>query len=144
MAKQLQQNVLVGDTYYGPDYPGNEVTSEVRDQITNPAAWGEDVPDPLDAENGGLVEETVEAPEVLPQKLIGEHDDAPAAETAAGVRQEDLLALAGLTPVDGSTTPEIEPAPPVGDGPPVVEPEAPAKKAPAKKAAAKRTAAAKG
>jgi hypothetical protein len=37
--KNLTTNVTVEGTTYGPDYPENELTAEVRDQITNPAAF---------------------------------------------------------------------------------------------------------
>jgi hypothetical protein len=43
--RKLRSNVYVeGDEFgrgqwYGPDYPDNEVTKEVADKITNPAAW---------------------------------------------------------------------------------------------------------
>ena len=39
--KALRSNVQVGGKWYGPDYPRNEVTSEVLKQITNPAAFEE-------------------------------------------------------------------------------------------------------
>jgi hypothetical protein len=37
--KTLTSNVHVGNKWYGPDYPQNEVTAEVLDSITNPAAF---------------------------------------------------------------------------------------------------------
>ncbi len=36
---ELTTNVYVDGTWYGPDYPDNKVTAEVREQITNPAAY---------------------------------------------------------------------------------------------------------
>lgn len=36
---ELTSNVEVGGVWYGPDYPDNKVTAEVREQITNPAAY---------------------------------------------------------------------------------------------------------
>lgn len=41
MTKQLTSNVVVGGKWYGPDYPQNEVTSEVAEAITNEAAFAE-------------------------------------------------------------------------------------------------------
>jgi hypothetical protein len=40
MAKKLIANVYVDGTLYGPD--GEEPSKEVAEQISNPAAWGED------------------------------------------------------------------------------------------------------
>jgi hypothetical protein len=39
MSKELTSNVQVGGKWYGPDYPANEVTSDVLDAITNEAAF---------------------------------------------------------------------------------------------------------
>lgn len=41
MSKTLKQNVTVGGVNYGPDYPANEVTSEVLSQITNEAVFSD-------------------------------------------------------------------------------------------------------
>lgn len=35
----LLQNVQIDGVWYGPNYPNNEVTAEVREKITNPAAF---------------------------------------------------------------------------------------------------------
>jgi hypothetical protein len=42
----LTSNVLVDGTWYGPDYPENDVTAKARDQITNPAAFEDTTPAP--------------------------------------------------------------------------------------------------
>lgn len=41
MAKTLKQNVTVVGVTYGPDYPQNEVTSDVLDAITNEAVFAD-------------------------------------------------------------------------------------------------------
>lgn len=48
MAKELTSNVIVDGKWYGPDYPNNKATSEVLDQIENPAAFAD--PAELDSE----------------------------------------------------------------------------------------------
>lgn len=44
MGRRLVRNVVVADQWFGPDYPGAEVTDAVAEAITNPSAWAEDEP----------------------------------------------------------------------------------------------------
>jgi hypothetical protein len=39
---ELNSNVQVNGKWYGPAYPDNEVTSDVREQIANPEVWTEE------------------------------------------------------------------------------------------------------
>lgn len=39
MAQELTSNVLVDGKWYGPDYPANTLTDDVRDKITNEGAF---------------------------------------------------------------------------------------------------------
>ncbi len=39
-SQELIANVEVDGKWYGPAYPDNKVTAEVKDKIDNPEAWG--------------------------------------------------------------------------------------------------------
>lgn len=90
MAKILTSNVHVGGTWYGPSYPGTEVTDDVLARVTNPAAFADDddntAPAGSDDSGGGEEAELRQFP------------------------KDDLLALADARGVDvpkGSTKAEI-------------------------------------
>lgn len=53
--QELVENVFLapdedgaGAGWYGPDYPDNEVTPDIAERITHPAAWGEETPGAFD------------------------------------------------------------------------------------------------
>lgn len=112
--KQLTTNVFVPDvdddgtargsgTYYGPDYPENEVTAEVLSKITNPAAFEEvDTGFPVDPHSDAAAElRAAAAPATSAPVGDDELDD---------MSKPELLALAASRGVDvpaRATKPEI-------------------------------------
>ena len=89
MAKQLKTNVIVGGTWYGPDYPQNKVTAEVLEQITNPAAFeGPTVGEPV---NGDVTNVTAGASTEpgTPKQRASASEPAPAAPLGSGPEVPD-------------------------------------------------------
>lgn len=79
--KQLTSNVFLpadegaGGTWYGPDHPDNEVTTEVAAKITNPAAWAAPAPDPFDFSTDRTSQDVLEG------LGKGRQDDKPRAKS---------------------------------------------------------------
>ena len=95
MARKLAKNVFVGETFYAA---GSTPPKEDADQITNPAAWGDDVAGSDGGEDeGNALPSTVPGLEAEVEKRNADREDGDRIEvTGTGkdgkVLKKDLVA----------------------------------------------------